>query len=1470
MKAFCRHLVILTLLIGPCLRAQVRDTLDEKVFPVSWRKGIRQSAEAMQVRKLPPNPYEGLFKEVVEQMRQSGSSEEIFFGWNQVFLGILGLPDLYTPFRINEFLSLSKAIFASQPGSRIAGGSWSFVGSAPTWHWENQEPRLYFKKVTWSTGYKSDSLRIRETSGSLFPLRNHWQGIGGQCDWARVGLDNQVYVQLRQYTLSLKGNRFTADSAIFFYPRFFGKTGISGSFQDQIVSQPDSSLISYPRFYSFRKDLTITQFGEGIKYVGGFSLEGRSVGGFGTVASPARITLVNNKAKVVFVGASEKFSLRRADLISSQKVNATLFLGADSINHPELQFQYMPSSRTLLLKRGETGKGRNLFHSSAHQFSFQSEELVMQIDRDSVMIGREALPIVRKPIVRFESQNFFNENEYEAQRGIATRHPLQRLYQLCREKKTMVFDATQLAGWLDPKFTVESIRSLLYEWIAAGYVDFREESNRVTVLDKVLTTVEAATGIRDFDRLRIDSRTDSVNAWLTLSDKAILIQAVKSLEFSPARRVRLLPLRNEVRLLPGRTLLFSGILKAGFTELTGTRFTYDYPRNTVRMDSIASFRIFLPESSTDSSSFPKALSLTSEIESFAGVLGIDAPENKSGKENIPSFPILNSRTGGFIYYDGFFARDTSLKRDSFYFALAPFIFPGMDQIREDQVRFKGNLFSGSIFPVFGETVRVRPFDYSLGFLHSTPKEGYVAYRGKGTYAGDLDLSNRGLRGKGKLNYLGAVINAEDFVFRPDKVTASARAFSLQEEIRPLPIPKVAGRDVSVTWRPFQDSLYLTSGTYPFRLFRPGVHVFHGNLIVTPDGVGGSGTLDWPEAILQAGSMQFGAQVARSDSAWLRIKGRSEGEVLLEALNVKGSMDFENSFGRFDGNNPSLLTELPFNGFTTSLTDFDWNAQEKMVYFRSDTNTAGIFRSRVPGQDSLRFMGKNARYNLRDFGLEIGGVDYIHAADARIIPHEGRISIRANGLFDTLDRAIIFCDTINLNHKITDATVSIQGRKAYAASGFYEYNLPGKLQRIRFSSIIGQRVGKGLMSQKATATRAQGEIDPDDDFRIDTKTTFFGRIGLSSEEVSLSFDGYARLESHALEEKSWFRLNTKGDKKNLILLANRPKNPEGLFLETGLFLSAEKASIYPRFLQPLPFRKDRAVFQAQGFIRYDRLKDQFHFGDSTCVSGGSCAANLMVLDEKSANLTGEGDFNLASGLKAAEVKASGVLRTKLPKTQELSDTGEVEQMVLDIDLMLGLNLRIPARFLNIMENELASASFGAQPIPYLSDLDFYRRMFPRVLGDTEETRDLLGQLSSGFFELPARSNPFSFLFGGIKMKWDSEFQAFINANTQVGLISLGGKSVSMKINAFIEMRMPGNLDDRIYLYLKMPNDIYYYFGLRKGFLEMNSNDTRFQDELLKTKKADLLLKLPTGEVVEIQPVEANRAQMFVRRAMSAGK
>lgn len=83
-------------------------------------------------------------------------------------------------------------------------------------------------------------------------------------------------------------------------------------------------------------------------------------------------------------------------------------------------------------------------------------------------------------------------------------------------------------------------------------------------------------------------------------------------------------------------------------------------------------------------------------------------------------------------------------------------------------------------------------------------------------------------------------------------------------------------------------------------------------------------------------------------------------------------------------------------------------------------------------------------------------------------------------------------------------------------------------------------------------------------------------------------------------------------------------------------------------------------------------------------------------------------------------------------------------------------------------------------------------------------------------------------------------------------------------------MPTNDDDRLYVYLKSPSQLYYFFGYKQGILNVVSNNTRFMDELLGMKDKEKIIKLPDGETYEIQPVEPSTAQAFVNRVEAVKK
>jgi hypothetical protein len=87
-----------------------------------------------------------------------------------------------------------------------------------------------------------------------------------------------------------------------------------------------------------------------------------------------------------------------------------------------------------------------------------------------------------------------------------------------------------------------------------------------------------------------------------------------------------------------RNIDFDGVLFAGLTTLEGKDFHFKYEPFQIDLDSVRFFDLFVPTGKLMKSGEPEALSIGSRLEHLTGVLLIDAPSNKSGKEDIPMFP----------------------------------------------------------------------------------------------------------------------------------------------------------------------------------------------------------------------------------------------------------------------------------------------------------------------------------------------------------------------------------------------------------------------------------------------------------------------------------------------------------------------------------------------------------------------------------------------------------------------------------------------------------------------------------------------------------------------------------------------------------------------------------------------------------------------------------------------------------------
>ena len=79
----------------------------------------------------------------------------------------------------------------------------------------------------------------------------------------------------------------------------------------------------------------------------------------------------------------------------------------------------------------------------------------------------------------------------------------------------------------------------------------------------------------------------------------------------------------------------------------------------------------------------------------------------------------------------------------------PFEFDSLDNFREQNVAFTGEMRSSGIFPVFKEKISIQE-DYAFGFKTKAPTEGYRFYGNDAKYKNDIRLSNKGLRGSGEI------------------------------------------------------------------------------------------------------------------------------------------------------------------------------------------------------------------------------------------------------------------------------------------------------------------------------------------------------------------------------------------------------------------------------------------------------------------------------------------------------------------------------------------------------------------------------------------------------------------------------------------------------------------------------------------------------------------------------------------------
>ncbi len=1365
-----------------------------------------------------------------------------------------------------------RALKSGEGGSatwRIENGKFDFI-------YRDQEPSLLFSGVNLIGTRKTDSVTIFNTSGRYRPFQQIWDGEGGKVSWAEAGMDSSIYALLTKYKVEVQKPLFNCDTATLYYPLYF-KEGIKGSFENNIVVRPRTNStksdslrnVQFPRFQSFEKILKINRIGDNIEYLGGFRLAGNSLYGYGTTSQPAQMMVYNKSHEKVFLGKAELFIIRRGVSVVAENVDAKLYMDSDSLYHPAADLRIDIPKQIISLMRGEKGSSRNPFYSSFYNMNLETDKVAWHLNADSLEIGGSiGIKGVAKK-VEFESSNFYDPNVYLQMQGLASHNAISTLYALWlktdrdKEDNGRLVKDNEFAMEINPKFDYSSIQTLLAQMVEGGFINYYFSRHEIELRDKCVHYALASQGKKDFDAINIISESTTTNAKLNLKTKETEIYSVKKLELSQRQKVALIPNDNELTLLKNRDMRFGGRLYAGLTLFQGQNMSFVYDKFEVDFDSVRHLDFYIPTGLEDKNGQPIANAMNSNIEHLSGALLVDAPNNKSGQEELAIFPSLQSKKFSFVFYDLPQTQRGVYTRDSFYFRLDPFAFNGLDSYTKDQLKFNGQLFPATIFPPFKEAIVVRDEDKSFGFIHKTPALGYPTYTKKGNYTGTLDLSNNGLIGKGKLEYLTADIESEDLVFRPKQTTGTAKKFFMEED-RPskVKVPQAKGEEVSVNWLPFKDSMYVESKAKAFELYKSPGYTHKGTLILTPSGLKGRGEFEWAEGKLTSKIISYGPFQASVDTGNLEIKALDEKGIALDSRNVGGDLDFDIQKGHFKANTQTASTTLPLDKYLTSMNEFTWNMKNKTIEFKADPNKPGRFISIDPGQDSLAFEGKTALYDMKTNLLRIGGVKQIKSADAFInIPDTSDIFIQPGGRMRTIYNAQIVADTVSKYHTINKARVDIGGKKLYKATGFYAYNIPGYDQEVFFNDIQG-KYQTIEASNRRVQTFATAEIPEKDSFHVDVKTLFKGDMILNSSSQNMTFKGLAQLVANKLPKTNWFTLQTEIDRKDPLIRVELAKDPDDSPMVTGFYISRETGELYPRIMLPALQRVDRPLIDCKHVYKYEPANDRFIFGDSLKVLGKSERGAKLTFDNRVATVQAEGPLNICSGLEQINVKAAGRLKSdynSVTDTTYFSVTGE---------FISGLEMAIPPKLMELMISEIKAATFDAQPSVYNTNIAFYQPALHEFVSDEKDWDATLSNTKLNAILLPKKDDKFAFVLGRQSVTWNNEYASFFTLEDRIPLISLGGEPINKSLNIMVQYKMPKNGDDGLSIYIKASAELWYCFGYQSdekgGLLNITSSSTRFNDLLGSMKAKETQIKMSNGKTLEIILVDPSSANNFVNK------
>ncbi len=1353
-------------------------------------------------------PFYADYLNTVLASSENGRPDSEFRTWQKAALYVLKKKPQGTT---ADFLANSFGLFKDNVIFESASVKWMVYGGYRLEYSEGKEPEAFFSGVTLVAYSRNDSALIHNTDGRWIMTEGRWEGKSGTVFWDRAGMPREwVSAKLKNYVIALKSPEYKADSVEFIHTRYF-KEPIMGRLEEKVLNNVTPENASYPRFSGYDKRVKLDQLSEDVSYLGGFQYFGNKFIGSGDAENPALILFYRNNAPFIKI-ASLNYNFKE-NTISSEEAEVTVYITrndtTDSIYQPGLNFKFITDKRELSLLRLGQGLQKSLYLNTFHKVDMDIEALYWKTGEDKMELSTTKGSSEGR--ANFYSANYFRDMLYERLDGVGDLSPLYLLKQLyIKNAPRRAFSGEETAKHL--RDDVSQVRQYLMLMSIYGLISYNINRDEYIVKDRFFHLVNARARLTDYDIIEFNSVIKEKNATLSLLDYNMKMRGVGRILMSDSQQVVIYPKEQELVLKKDMDFSFDGIVSAGKFTYFGKNYDFTYKDFRIDMPSVDSIRLIVKRFTPDEFGELSNVKVTTAIHDVSGTLDIDAPFNKSGVKSIGRFPVFVSKQHSYTYYQNPSICGNVYKRDEFHFQIDPFEIDSLDEFPTENLLLDGTFTSAGIFPDFKDKLRVMP-DYSLGIRAVTPGSGNLAYGGPAKYFNTITMSHEGLRGSGRLEYLSAKTESEDFRFYPDSMNALAKSFTVDKVNGKNGTPDVKADSVYVHWEP-------KNGKYDVKNLGKGFSMYgakatlDGTMTVTDNGLKAGGKVDLGNAELSAANYDLKPDNILSDSTDFLLKEintlTGEQGISLKTTNMKADVDFKQQKGKFEANDENAFVDFPINNYRTFSDKLDWNMQNSDIDLRSKKeNEKEGFKllSMHPDQGALEFYSPYTLFKTSEKVLYAEKVKHIDVADSRILLDDGKVVVRENAVMDTLRNTKVLMPAEKPNHTLTASTVKVGGKYNLAGYGIYEYkDKTGRVQNIRMSS---------LEVTDKKQVKAQGFITAEDSLKFMPHVFYKGDFSLFSQNPEPFVKGYISLEHDCpLLTKKWMETEGFiGEGEILLPVPQEARDEKKNIMFNGFAFASDSSGIYPVLISGKKNYADIEVVSASGYLMYDAKTGEYKVGNKDRLTDPTAEGNLMVFNPNDCSAYGEGKLEIGGKLGQVNTVSAGRINY-LP-----ADTTTELDVVFGIDFFLD-NSIWDLIFTKIKDNQTGTAGLSDPAI--LNDL-------AELIPDKKDRSRFLTK-GSQQDKLPSELAK-TFMFTGVHLYWDKDKRSLFHNGT-VGILSWNGKLYNRQALLKMEINRKKS-GDVITMYIEFDSNNWYYFNYRTNIMQFYcSHNTEINNKILE--------------------------------------